>query len=173
MPSALFRAQRMNRRHALRVTSSLALAAWTGSADAGETSLPRPKSLATAARQAQAAGGPLVLLVSLQGCPYCELVRRNYLQPMREQEALATWQIDVRDKTAIEGFDGLPTTPMALTRLWAVKVTPTVFFLDAQGREIAPRLEGVAVADFYGTYLDARLKQACETLESSPSPASR
>ena len=154
----------MSRRHALRIASSIAMAAWAAQAHTRETHLPRPKSLAKAALLAQAAGGPLVLLVSLPGCPYCELVRRNYLQPMREQDGLAAWQIEIKDKNAIEGFDGLPTTPMALARQWAVKITPTVFFLDAQGREIAPRLEGVAVADFYGMYLEERLKQSREAL---------
>lgn len=106
-----------------------------------------------------------MLLVSLPGCPYCELVRRNYLLPMREQEGLAAVQIDITDrKTALTGFDGKPTNANALAKLWGVKVTPTVFFFDAQGREAAQRIEGVAVVDFFGSYLEDRLKTARQTI---------
>ena len=36
----------------------------------------------------------------------------------------------------------------------------TVLFLGAKGEDLAERLVGVAVPDFYGEYLDARLQQA-------------
>jgi hypothetical protein len=42
-------------------------------------------------------GEPLVLLVSLPGCPYCELVRRNYLLPARKEAGLQAWQLNVAD----------------------------------------------------------------------------
>ncbi|MFM2111907.1 MAG: hypothetical protein RLZZ271_567 [Pseudomonadota bacterium] len=157
----------MNRRRIL--LAGLAMPGFLSIAQAKDTHLPRPKSLALVAQQAQSRGEPLVLLVSLPGCPYCELVRRNYLKPMREQEGLAAWQIDIRDKAPLTGFDGQATTPLAVARQWQIKVTPTVLFLDAQGREVAPRLEGVAVVDFYGSYLEERLNQSRQTLAASKS----
>ena len=51
-------------------------------AQAKDTALPVPTSLPQAALAAKALGQPLVLLISLPGCVYCELVRRSYLIPL-------------------------------------------------------------------------------------------
>jgi thioredoxin-related protein len=148
--------------------AALPLFAVAGAAWARETHLPRPMSLATSAKEAQSKGQPLVLLVSLPGCPYCELVRRSYLLPLRDSEALPAMQIDTTDrKTAVADFAGQRSSGHELAKRWQVRVTPTVLFFDAQGKEIAPRLEGVAVPDFYGSYLDERLAQARQALKSS------
>lgn len=137
-------------------------------AQARDTHLPRPRSLPASARAAVALGQPLVLLVSLPGCPYCEVVRRNYLLPMRTSDGLHAMQIDVNDRrNTIIDFNGQPSNAYELTRRWKARVTPTVLFLDAQGREIAPRIEGVAVVDFFGAYLEERLTQARQALQGA------
>lgn len=154
----------LTRRAALAATVLLA----SPFASAKDTHLPRPRSLAESAQQAQSRGEPLVLLVSLPGCPYCELVRRNYLKPMREQDKLPALQIDINDrKSPLTGFNGQATTAHALSRQWNVKVTPTVLFLDANGREVAERIEGVAVVDFFGSYLEERLKTARQAIAAN------
>ncbi len=130
-------------------------AAW-----ARDSALPVPASLQVAGREAAQSGEPLVLLVSLPGCPYCELVRRSYLLPMRS-EGLHAWQISVNDRQiTVHDFAGNMSHGAALARQWQAAFTPTVLFFDARGNEIAKRLVGVAVPDFYGAYLDAELATA-------------
>jgi hypothetical protein len=68
-------------------------------AHAKDTALPVPASLSQAGLAAKAKGEPLVLLISLTGCVYCELVRRSYLLPARLSDGLQAWQLDVTDKT--------------------------------------------------------------------------
>ncbi|HET6598549.1 MAG TPA: hypothetical protein VFG60_01190, partial [Burkholderiaceae bacterium] len=64
-------------------------------ARARETALPRPSSLAKAARRAALRGQPLVLLVSLPGCPYCESIRRSHLLPLQRERGDGVFQIDL------------------------------------------------------------------------------
>ena len=54
-------------------------------------------------------------------------------------------------------FQGQASTGAALAAQWKIRVTPTILFFDAAGNEIAARLEGIAVPDFYGAYLDEAL----------------
>lgn len=130
-------------------------------ARAKDTALPVPTSLPAAAQAAATKGEVMVLLVSLPGCPYCELVRRNYLLPGRQQSGLHTWQLNIADKTTpLLGFDGKTTNAAAQISAWKAGFTPTVLFLGPQGQEVAERLVGVASPDFYGAYLDDRLAQA-------------
>lgn len=124
-------------------------------------SLPTPTSLRGAAVAAAARGEPLVVMTTLKGCVYCELVRNNYLAPMRREGLLVAVQLDVLDRqTNLQGFAGETTTPAGQARTWKARFTPTVMFFGPDGQELAERLVGVAVPDFYGEYLEARLLEA-------------
>jgi thioredoxin-related protein len=123
--------------------------------------LPSPASLRGAAQAAAARSEPLVVMTTLKGCVYCELVRNNYLAPMRREGLLVAVQIDVQDRQSnLQGFAGDNTTPADQARAWKARFTPTVMFFGPDGRELAERLVGVAVPDFYGEYLEARLLEA-------------
>ncbi len=131
---------------------------------AADTALPVPPSLPLAAQAAAAKGEPLVLLISLPGCPYCEMVRRSYLLPMRA-EGLQAWQINITDRRpSLTGFDGKPVSPSVQASLWKSTFTPTVLFFGPNGQMLAPPLVGIAVPDFYGAYLDERLATARKAL---------
>ncbi len=124
-------------------------------------SLPTPPSLRGAALAAAARGEPLVVMTTLKGCVYCELVRNNYLAPMRREGLVVAVQLDVLDRqTNLQGFAGETTTPADQARTWKARFTPTVMFFGPDGQELAERLVGVAVPDFYGEYLEARLLEA-------------
>ena len=128
---------------------------------AKDTALPVPVSLPGAAQTAAAKKEPLVLLISLPGCPYCELVRRNYLLPAQRDAGLQAWQLNITDRTTpLVGFNGKATTAAEQVALWKAGFTPTVLFLGANGQDLAERLVGLASLDFYGAYLDERLKTA-------------
>lgn len=154
---------RLNRRTALQ-----AAALWGVAADAraAEASLPLSASLRTELAQALAARQPLVVMVSLHGCPWCRLVRGNYLAPMRTEQGLAVVQVDMRSSRATQTVDGVPTTHDALVRGWGIKLAPTLLFLGPGGREVAERLPGGS-PDFYSGYLDERLVQARRALGGS------
>ena len=132
---------------------------------AKDTALPVPTSLHQAARRAEAKGEPLVVLITMTGCVYCELVRRNYLLPARLNDGLQAWQFNVNDNTTpLIGFDGKPTTAARQAKAWKATYTPTVLFIGSQGQELAERLVGIAVPDFYGAYLEQRLATARKAL---------
>lgn len=158
----------LHRRHfSAALAGGLVLPAlgWPTVVFAKDTALPVPASLPVAAQAAAAQGEPLVLLVTLSGCPYCELVRRNYLLPGRRESGLHAWQLDITDRTTpLTGFDGKTTNASVQVKAWKAEFTPTVLFLGRQGQELAERLVGVAVPDFYGAYLEARLATARQAL---------
>lgn len=132
---------------------------------AKDSALPVPASLPAAAEAATRLGEPLVLLVTLPGCPFCELVRRSYLLPAHKDAGLQAWQLDVTNRSAaLLGFDGKTTTAALQTSAWKASFTPTVLFLGARGQELAERQVGIAVPDFYGAYLEDRLATARKVL---------
>lgn len=130
--------------------------------------LPTPTSLRGAVQAAAARGEPLVVMTTLTGCPYCEIVRNHHLLPMRRAGEVQAVQLDTRDRSSnLQGFNGENSTAAELTRLWKARFAPTVLFFGLEGQELAERLVGVAVPDFYGEYLQARLTEARLRLRSS------
>lgn len=115
-----------------------------------------PQSLARALEKAS----PLVVMVSLDGCPFCRIARENYLFPLREQQGLAMVQVDMRSRLSIQDFSGATLTQDQLIRNWGIKVAPSVLFFGRGGVEVAERLVGASIPDFYGAYLDERLRTA-------------
>lgn len=123
--------------------------------------LPTPRSLRAAAQTAAARGEPLVVMTSLAGCVYCDLVRNSHLVPMLRRGEVVAVQIDVRDRQSVlQGLGGETTSPADIASAWKARFTPTVLFFGSDGRELAERLVGVAVPDFYGEYLEARLAES-------------
>lgn len=123
--------------------------------------LPQPASLRAVAQAAARQGEPLVVMTTLRGCPFCDLVRNGYLLPMRASGQVHAVQLDIRDdRTTLQGFRGDTSTAAAITRAWKARFAPTVLFFDQNGREVAERLVGVAVPDFYEAYLLERLGAA-------------
>jgi thioredoxin-related protein len=123
--------------------------------------LPSPASLRAAGQAAAAKGEPLVVMTTLVGCPYCDLVRQHHLFPMNRAGEIVAIQLDIRDRRSVlQGFDGRTTSPAEAVEAWKARFAPTVLFFGPQGQELAERLVGMAVPDFYGEYLEARLADA-------------
>ena len=97
-------------------------------------------------------------MVSLEGCPFCKIVRESYLAPMRQEQGLPVVQVDMRSQRSVRNFNGSTTTHEALITAWRIELAPTVLFLGRQGDEVALRLVGGYIPDFYGAYLDERLE---------------
>ena len=113
-------------------------------------------SLAGALRR----GEPLLVLVSLKGCPFCDVARNHYLGPMRAQAQIDVVQVDMGSARSVRDFLGQALTQDQLIRRWQIKMAPTVLFFGRGGVEVAERLVGGSNSDFYGAYLDQRLETA-------------
>lgn len=144
---------------ALALACTAALAPVLVRADA-TAKLPVPRSLAESLDAALRSGQPLVVMVSLDGCAFCKVARAHYLAPMQQREGLPVVQLNMRTSTPVLDFQGASTTHDALVRQWGVRVAPTVLFFGAGGVEVAERLRGASIPDYYGAYLDQRLSVA-------------
>ena len=153
----------LKRRRLLAGLGALATLALAAPARAAAKTLPPSHALPAELARALAARQPLVVMVSLHGCPWCKVVREHYLAPMHAEEGLHVVQVDWGSAQATQTVDGAPITHGELARAWKVKLAPTVLFLGPGGRELAERLEGGS-PDFYSGYLDQRLEQARRAL---------
>jgi thioredoxin-related protein len=144
--------------------SLCALSLWgTAPAFAAGEGLPEARSLPQSLEKALAEGQPLIVMVSLEGCVYCKMARQSHLLPLYHQ-GQAIVQLEVRSTQSVIDFSGKPTTHDQLTRAWKISVAPTLLFFGRGGREVAERMEGAYLPDFYGAYLDERLARGRKRL---------
>ena len=153
----------ITRRQCLMPTLGGAMWAAYGAA-AAAAGLPVPVSLPDELQMALKKGSPLLVMVSLDGCPFCKVARENYLLPLQRQQGVSIVQIDMRGPHMLQGFGGPAQTHEALSRSWGIKVAPTVLFFGRGGVEVAERLVGGYLPDFYGAYLDERVQLARASL---------
>ena len=149
-----------------RLLAATVCAVLVGRVRAAPPLLPTAVSLSAELHQAVATGSPLLVMVSLEGCPFCRIARENYLSPMHDRQGLPVVQVDMRSKKLIKNFQGIIQTHDEWIRSMNVKVAPTILFFGRGGVEVVERMSGGYIPDFYGAYLDDRLRQAKVLLAS-------
>ena len=150
----------VSRRRALIGSIGLASTVFADRLMASVAKLPTAESLPQELKQALATGNPLVVMVSLEGCPFCKVARENYLIPLQTRQGLPVVQVDMRSKSSLKTFQETTTTHDEWIRAAGIKVAPTLIFFGRGGVEVAERMNGGYIPDFYGAYLDERLKLA-------------
>ncbi|MNR87763.1 hypothetical protein D3C72_186630 [compost metagenome] len=120
--------------------------------------IPMLSDLARDSAQAQREGEPIILFFSLPGCPYCHVVRNNYLQPLlrdgnRKQRAIIR-EVDLSSTKSVSAWDGAASNQRGIAQMYKVFVAPTVIFVDATGCMLAAPIIGGDIAGLYGGYLD-------------------
>lgn len=116
--------------------------------------VPLATDFAAHAKRAKSLDVPLIVLVSLRDCVYCGPIRQRELAPLVRSGKYEVREIGMDSTAAVRDFDGSTTTGVAWARAHGAKVSPTVLFLDTQGRPVAEPLIGAGLPDFYGAYLD-------------------
>ena len=127
---------------------------------AAEPQLPVARNLPEQLALALARSSPLVVMVSLPGCPFCKTVRESHLAPMHAEQGLPVVQVDMQSRLLLRDFHGASTTHERQIDAWGVRIAPTVLFVGRGGAEVAQRLVGGMLPDFYGAYLEQRLDTA-------------
>ena len=134
--------------------------------DASERLLPTatdlPQHLAAALQKQE----PLVVMATLRGCPFCKVVREHYLVPASRSGAIVV-QIHFQSADALMDWSGATSTHGRVVKQLGIEVAPTVLFYGLGGQEVAERLVGASIPDFYGSYLDDRLAQARKAVRAT------
>ena len=107
------------------------------------------------------AGGVNIVLFSQPDCAFCHVVREHYLRPLAASRSagLRIVEVPLDSTRTLVGWGGQRVTHTEFARMHGARFAPTVMFLSALGRELAPPIVGLS-RDFFGAYLDARIAQA-------------
>jgi thioredoxin-related protein len=123
-----------------------------------EVDIPLATDLQADGLQAREARLPILLTFSAIVCEYCRQLEDEFLRPMlisgdyTDRVLIRRLLLDNGSRVLDFSGERIPTTQ--LSDRYKVFVTPTILFLDGNGKELARRMVGINTPEMYGGYLD-------------------
>lgn len=112
-------------------------------------------------QQARESRLPILVMFSQVDCSYCRFVEEEYLKPMLRnagyREKIIIRRVMTDDFRHVTDFDGNKVTTLQLSSRYGAFVSPTIVFLNHEGKELAPRIHGVRNTEMYGYDLDKNI----------------
>lgn len=112
-----------------------------------------------------------VLYFAATYCAFCAELSEDVIRPMRINDEyrrkvkISEILLDVPGP--VTAFGGKAENSDKLVLKYDIDVTPTLLFVDEQGREIAERMVGYQSKDFYWFYLDKAIDEALVRLNQA------
>jgi thioredoxin-related protein len=132
--------------------------------------LREPMDLQAVGQEAKQRQLPILIMFSRQGCPYCDVVREEFLKPMLRSgdytDRVIMLEIHSDGHAQLRDFDGTIIKAEALAHRYRASFAPTVVFLNYQGKELVERLIGITTRDFYGGFLDEAIDRSLQRVRS-------
>jgi len=114
---------------------------------------------------------PILLIVSQRYCPFCDKLKEEIIHPMQisgdYEDKVVMVEILLDDFDTILNFDGSKTDPSDVARHYKVWVTPTLLFLNYEGKEVQKRMLGVNTIEMFGHYLDEALAESLTAIQNN------
>jgi thioredoxin-related protein len=139
---------------------------------ASGSEIPLAENLAHSAQLAQQQAVPTVVFVSRDACPYCRTLRDSILEPMyaagKFEGRAVLVEVSLDKPELLTGFDGQLVSAKDWAQMYKAQITPTLLFLDSEGREIGKRRIGISNLEMYGFYLQKSIDEALAHIFNLP-----
>ncbi len=150
---------------------SLVLFSHMGQADAQQLQIEKVSNFQTLSKQMKMDNVVLVLEFSSKHCRYCKQLENEILKPMLfsgDYEGLIQIKkIGIDSKKLVKGFKGEMISGKALAAKMNIILTPTLVFLNAEGKEVSERIVGINTPEMFSAYVDAAIDEAHQSLSQS------
>ena len=139
-----------------------------GTATADSVGMIQATDLRDEARLARDNNLILVLEFSSEYCGFCRKLEDLFLVPMQRNAEygakILIRSVSLDSYETLVDFDGRLLSTSEFASRYDVSLTPTLLFLNAEGRELSEKLVGIWSEDFYGGFIDSRIDEARERL---------
>lgn len=115
-------------------------------------------------------GLPILVMFAQNGCTYCEVLEEQYLGPMlksgeyKDKVIIRKVRIDSFD--TLRNFDGSKIDANDFAGDYRAYVTPTMVFLDHNGKELTGRLMGIGTEGFFANEIDQAIDKSLSRIRS-------
>jgi thioredoxin-related protein len=117
----------------------------------------------------QADKKPLMLVFRASYCRYCRQLEKEQLLPLlqdttvRDRIIIRTVTLDAEH--SLRDWQGTELSPKQLGKQYQVSITPTLVFVNSQGKELVEAIKGYNGSEFFGAYLENAIAQAQQAIK--------
>ena len=144
---------------------------WQALAARDTVLVPEITDLQREARLAATRQVPILVMFGADHCSYCHQLEEDFLKPMLRSgdytDKVLIRQVQLDGYGSVRDFDGREISVDDLASRYDVRLTPTVVFVDQQGRRVAPNLVGLSTVDYYGGFLDDSIERSLRVLRGN------
>jgi len=120
--------------------------------------MPEAQNLQKDGELSRAEKRPIVLYVSASWCDYCEVLKEEILNPVmmsEEYQDVIFRNVILDSPSPFYGFNGVKVDQRDyMFKQYRTEVTPTLVFVDPEGRQTYEMIAGYANLEFYLFYLN-------------------
>ena len=113
----------------------------------------------------------LVVEFSSEYCGFCRRLEELFLLPMQRnaeyRDKILVRYVSLDAYETFIDFDGRSRSTSEFAARYGVSLTPTLIFIDGDGVELSEKLVGIWSEDFFGGFIDDRIDEARQKLESA------
>ena len=103
----------------------------------------------------------LVLMLHAEHCPYCQQMDEEILSPMvlsgEYDKRVYIRKLQIDEARDVKDFLGNTVEPSDISDVYNAQLTPTLVFLDHEGKEMAEQMIGINTVELFGAYLDIEI----------------
>lgn len=122
------------------------------------------------AQEAQRNEKVIMLEMSASYCGYCRTLEEEIIKPMLRSgdytDNVLIRKLEIDRRFPMNNIDGGKTSPAEIAAKYDIFVTPTLIFIDGEGKEVSERILGVNTLEYYGVYVDEALKIGLQKIKS-------
>ena len=117
----------------------------------------------------------LVLMFHAEHCHYCALMENDILSPLIKSKEydkkVLIRKLQIDESRDIKDFEGKVVEPSDLSDKYEATLTPTLVFLDYNGKEKADKMIGINAVELFGAYLDAEIDKLISNIDADRASA--
>ena len=107
---------------------------------------------------------PILIMFASEECPFCYLLREDFLVPMiisgDYTDKVILREIHVSYGDSMIDFSGKKITTRAFAERYKVRLFPTTVLIDVQGKPIVDNIIGITTPSLFGGTLDDTIDKA-------------
>ena len=115
----------------------------------------------------------LVLMLHAEHCPYCKQMDEEILSPMvlsgEYDKRVFIRKLQIDEARDVIDFSGKTVEPSDISDNYNAMLTPTLVFLDYNGKEMAEQMVGINTVELFGAYLDNEIDDMMKHLRTEHS----
>ncbi len=117
----------------------------------------------------QATAKPLMLVFRASYCRYCRQLEKDEIIPLLQdttvRDRILIRSVTLDKETSLKDLQGNMISPKQLGKTYQISITPTLVFINSQGKEVAEAIKGYNGSEFFGAYLENAIAQAQQAVK--------